>query len=129
MGVMARLAAREKRVCSGAEAWQLLLCRLGGQEQGRLISLWKNWDQIMGGEIAALCRPLGHKEHTGGQAEDQAGYRVLHIGADDSMALQELSLRGPEILERANAALSSKNDGEFFTEVKVSLLQGKQGLR
>jgi len=114
--VMARLAEREKRVRSGAEVWRLLLYRLGGQEQGKLVSLWKNWDYIMGEEVAALGRPCGHKEY--------AGNRTLHIGADDSMALQELSLRGPEILERANAALGS----EFFTEVKVSLLQGQTGL-
>jgi len=116
MSVIARLAEREERVCSSAEGWRLLLCRLGGQEQEKLLSLWKNWDHIMGEEVAALGRPLGHKEHT--------GYRTLNIGADNSMALQELSLRSPEILERANAAL----DSEFFTEVKVSLLQGQSGL-
>ena len=129
MGVMSRLAGREKRVCSGAEIWRLLLERLGGQEQGKLVSLWKNWDQIMGEEVTALGRPLGHKKHAGCSAgdgaKDWAKDRTLNIGADDSMALQELSLRSPEILERANAALGS----EFFTEVKVSLLQGKSGLR
>ena len=118
--VMARLAGREKRMRSGAEGWRLLLYRLGGQEQGKLVHLWKNWDYIMGEEIAALGRPCGHKEHAG----DRAGHRALHIGADDSMALQELSLRGPEILERANTAMGS----EFFTEVKTFLLQGKTGL-
>jgi len=110
--IQARLAEREKRVCSSAEGLRLLLHRLGGQEQGRLVSLWKNWDRIMGEDIAALGRPLGHKDQT------------LNIGADNSMALQELSLRAPEILERANGAMGS----EFFTDVNVLLLQGKTGL-
>ncbi|MCL1939156.1 MAG: DUF721 domain-containing protein [Desulfovibrionaceae bacterium] len=110
--IQARLAEREKRVRSSAEGLRLLLHRLGGQEQGRLVSLWKNWDRIMGEDVAALGRPLGHKDQT------------LNIGADNSMALQELSLRAPEILERANATMGS----EFFTEVNVLLLQGKTGL-
>ena len=118
--VMARLAGREKCVRSSAEGWRLLLHRLGGEEQGKLVSLWKNWDHIMGEEVAALGRPLGHKEHAGCHTR----YRALNIGADNSMALQELFLRGPEILARANAALGS----EFFAEVKVSLLQGQAGL-
>jgi len=107
-----RLTEREKRVCSAAEGLYLLLQRLGGQKQSELISLWKNWDRFMGEDVAALGRPLGRKE------------QALHIGADNSMALQELSLRAPEILERANAAMGS----EFFTEVTVSLLQGRTGL-
>lgn len=113
--IMGRLAGRERRVCPGAEGLRLLLERLGGQEQGRLVSLWKNWDQIMGIDVAALGRPLGHKDE------------VLHIGAENSMALQELSLLAPEILERANAALGSASS-EPFTEVRVSLLQGQTGL-
>lgn len=106
--LQARLAGREKRVRSGAEGLRLLLYRLGGQEQGKLVGLWKDWDRIMGEDLAALCRPLGHKD------------RVLNLGADDSMALQEISLQGPEILERANLHMGS----EYFTEIRVQLRQG-----
>ena len=111
-GFPARLGEREKCVRSSAEGLRLLLHLLGRPEQGALNHLWKNWDQIMGEDLAALGRPCGHKDQT------------LHIGADDSMALQELALRAPEILERANAAVG----GERFSEVRVSLLQGDAGL-
>jgi hypothetical protein len=40
------------------------------------------------------------------------------------MALQELLLQTPEILERANSAVGS----EFFTGVKIFLRQGQPGL-
>lgn len=110
--IYARLAGREKCVRSTAEGIRLLIHRLGGREQGALTALWKQWDRIMGEELAALGRPLGHKD------------QILSVGAGDSMALQELSLRSPEILELANAALGR----EFFTEVRVLLLQGETGL-
>lgn len=110
--IHARLAEREKRLRSGSEGLRLLLYRLGGQEQGRIIALWKNWERIMGEEVAELGRPLGSQE------------RILSLGADNSMALQELSLQAPEILERANLHMQS----EYFKEVKVLLLQGRTGL-
>jgi hypothetical protein len=110
--ILTRLAGREKCVRSCAEGLRLLLHRLGWQEQSKLVDLWKNWDQIMGEDVAALGRPFGHKAQS------------LHIGADNSMALQELLLQAPEILERANSAVGS----EFFIKVKVFLRQGQPGL-
>lgn len=66
----------------------------------------------MGEDIAGLGVPLGHKEG------------VLLIGADDNMAMQELSLQSVEILERANVFM----DKEFFRQVKVLLMQGQPDL-
>ena len=66
----------------------------------------------MGDDLAALAFPLGHKDD------------ILLIGAEDTMAMQELFLQSPEILERANAFM----DSEFFLHVKVSLMQGQRDL-
>ena len=112
VSLRARLAEREKRVRSSSEGMQTLFERLGGQDQGKLTALWKSWEQVMGEELACLGYPLGHKE------------RVLTIGADDSMALQELSLQAAEILDRANAFMGS----EYFENVRVLLMQGKEAL-
>ena len=64
----------------------------------------------MGPDIAAIARPLGHRNG------------ILLIGGDDSCALQELSYAVPEILERVNAFM----DEEFFHKVELHLLMGKK---
>jgi hypothetical protein len=110
--IQARLRPRERRLCSSSEALASLFARLGGGEVSKLVSLWKNWTAVLGDDLACLGRPLGHKD------------RTLHIGADDSMALQELSMRAPDILERVNAYLRS----EHFADVKVLLMQGGRDL-
>jgi hypothetical protein len=107
-----RLSSREKRLCSSSEALASLFARLGGEEISKLASLWKNWTTVMGHDLASLGRPLGHKD------------RTLQIGADDSMALQDLALQVPDILERVNAFMG----GEYFADVKVLLMQGGRDL-
>ncbi len=71
----------------------------------RLIQLWRNWEMVMGPELAPLARPLGHRGD------------VLLIGAEDAMLMQELHLQSAEILERVNAFM----EGSYFACVKVSL--------
>lgn len=71
----------------------------------RLIQLWRNWDMVMGPELAPLARPLGHRGD------------ILLIGAEDAMLMQELHMQSGEILERVNAFM----EGPFFACVKVSL--------
>jgi Protein of unknown function (DUF721). len=107
-----RLGAREERLRSSGEGIHALFERLGGQEQMRLTALWRQWETVMGEQIASLSYPLGHKDDD------------LALGADDSMALQELSLLGAEILERANAFMGR----EFFSTVTVQLRQGRRNL-
>lgn len=77
-----------------------------------LDQLWKNWSMVMGPELSALARPLGHRE---GQ---------LLVGGEDNLVLQELSYHAPEMLERANAFM----DGEFFRRVELHLLEGRTPL-
>ncbi|MBQ4615374.1 MAG: DUF721 domain-containing protein [Mailhella sp.] len=82
-------------------------------QQTLLGQLWRNWEIVMGPEIAPLARPLGHR------------HGILLIGGDDSYVLQELSYAAPEILERANAFM----DEEFFQKVELHLLMGKDSLQ
>ncbi len=89
-----------------------LAALVGCPEQGVLVELWRNWPLVMGEEIAALCLPLGHREHR------------LEVGCEDSMALQELSYLRPEIVERANSFMEK----EYFTDVKVTLVLDRKAL-
>lgn len=82
------------------------------QARNRLSHLWQNWSMVMGPDLAALARPLGHHKD------------VLLIGAEDAMLAQELHLMSGELLERVNAFMEEP----FFGGVKVSLLMGKPGL-
>ena len=110
--VFSRLAKREKRARSTGEGVSALFDSLGGPERGRLNLLWSNWEGVMGDYIASLSHPLGH-------AED-----ALLVGADDAMAIQELSLLSQELLERANAHMGRA----FFARVTVRLMQGRPDL-
>ena len=107
-----RLAHREQRLLAAREAMSIFLDSCAGKERRHLTALWQHWTVVMGESLAALACPLGHKGD------------VLFIGADDTMAMQELSLQATEILERANAFM----DCEFFRQVKVGLMQGRQAL-
>lgn len=74
--------------------------------------LWKNWNMVMGPDLAPLARPLGHRDG------------LLLVGADDHCILQELSYATPDILERVNAFM----DEPFFHKVELHLLFGKTPL-
>ncbi|MBO4300923.1 MAG: DUF721 domain-containing protein [Desulfovibrio sp.] len=78
----------------------------------RLRQLWRHWEMVMGPELADLAQPLGRHGD------------VLHIGAEDSLMLQELQFQSGEILERVNAFMEKP----VFTAVKVELLMGRRGL-
>jgi hypothetical protein len=106
-----RSGKREKRLLPAGEAVQALLARLGGQDRGRLCALWDNWNPVLG-PLSSLALPLGQENG------------VLLLGAEDSMVLQELTLQGPEILERVNAFMGSL----FFLKVRVVLVQGRRPL-
>lgn len=97
---------------STEEALAAFYERLGGKEQGKLTALWKSWESVVGEDISSLGFPLGHKE------------TVLHIGVDDSMALQDLSMQKEDILERVNDFM----EADFFDDVAITLMQGKRDL-
>ena len=97
----------------GADLSGWLAARGMRPQQTLLGHLWRNWELVMGPDIAAIARPLGHRNG------------ILLIGGDDSCALQELSYAVPEILERVNAFM----DEEFFQKVELHLLMGKESLQ
>ncbi|MDR1686405.1 MAG: DUF721 domain-containing protein [Desulfovibrio sp.] len=103
---------REGKVCHVSEAVEAFFARLGRPRQGRLNMLWRQWDQLLGEDLALLGRPLGQKDG------------ALCIGADDAAALQELALRGEEILEKVNAFMQE----DVFREVSARLTQGRTDL-
>lgn len=78
----------------------------------QLVRLWRNWDQVVGAEVADLCKPLGHNK------------RRLHVGVEDSAGMQEASLYSSIILDKVNAFLENK----IFDKLQVELLMGKTPL-
>ena len=106
-----RRRGRAVAFSAGLGGW--LAARGMKPEQLLLEQLWKNWDDVMGPDIAPLARPLGHRNG------------ILLVGGDDSYALQELSYAAPEMLMRANAFM----DALFFHKVELHLLMGREDLR
>ena len=102
------------------EALLSLLESMGGTpERAGLQNLWDNWEQVLGPELAAVARPLGH--HGDGKGAPAGAHAALLLAAEDAMLLQELRFRGEEILERVNGFLGQA----YFCEVKVSLPLGR----
>lgn len=86
-----------------------LLSRYDKKGGLRLVRLWREWENVVGPDVAELARPMGHKDAT------------LLLNADDPVAAQQLSYYIPEILERVNAFF-----GELvFDKVRFELLDGK----
>ena len=88
------------------------LKRRGASESYQLASLWRNWAEVLGPDLAGLARPLGHKE------------RRLILGGEDSITLQEITFFGPDILERVNGFLG----GNVFDKISVELIRGRSPL-
>lgn len=105
-------SGRQRKIRSSNDAARLLLERIGGREQGRLVQLWRNWSMVMGPDLAGLAIPLGSRK------------RVLIVGGEDNMAMQELTYQIPEMLERANAFM----DAEHFDKIELRLLLGREAL-
>lgn len=88
----------------------ILLDLSNGSEEKLLVELWKNWEMVMGPQLAGIAYPLGRRE------------KILIIGGEDTMALQELSFMKDELLERVNAFI----DNPFFDKVELQLCMGRQ---
>jgi len=72
-----------------------------------MVRLWSAWADIFGPEMAGMLRPLGHKK------------RVLIIGCEDSLVMQEMNYFQGEILNRVNSFLQT----EYFDKVRLELLK------
>lgn len=76
----------------------------GSPEKARLASLWTEWSEVMGEDLAWVI-PLGHHETT------------LLLGVEDAMEIQELGMQSPLILEKVNRYL----EREYFSRLRISL--------
>lgn len=105
-------AGRKREVLSVKAALADFLAKRDGSFRLHLNALWLNWDIVLGDDLAGLGKPLSYKN------------KILIIGAEDSMALQDLSMQATDILERANAFMNQ----EYFEKIRVVLMQGKRAL-
>lgn len=99
--------SRHRRV--GAEALMRLLARSDRKGALKLVRLWREWEQVVGPEVAQLARPLAGREG------------ALVLWAEDSVAAQQLSFFAFEIISRVNAFLGE----EVFDKVRFELLDGR----
>jgi hypothetical protein len=100
---------RRRKTMPADVVLQQVVRRLDGTDELKLVPLWRNWERVLGPELAAFARPLGHRRGT------------LILGAPDPVALQELSFVGPEILGLVNRSL-----GEiFFDKVSYEVIGGR----
>lgn len=100
---------RVEELRRAGEALPAVLGRLGGEEHLVLARLWKSWPAVVGPDIAALARPLGHR---GGK---------LLVGVEDSMVMSEMVHYSPVLLAQANEFLGRN----FFDKVEMHLLGGQ----
>ena len=74
--------------------------------QGTLVRLWEHWPVVLGEKLASSTSPLGHKK------------KMLIIGCENSMAIQDVRMQQEEILERVNAFFGKT----AFTKLRVELM-------
>lgn len=95
----------------GNQIYKLLSSMGGTPERCLLSSLWSNWENVIGADLARIAVPAGSRGHT------------LLLDAQDAMQIQELQFLSCDILERVNNFLGSA----YFTSIRP-LLGGKKCL-
>ena len=94
---------------SRPEPWGAIVERVlkgfGAGDSGRGMRIAERWEEAVGAEIAAHCRPTALR---GG---------VLEVTVDSSVWSQQLQLRGPEILEALRAVLPADAPSELWFRV------------
>lgn len=112
---MGKPAPRSQRVNapqSITDALVSFMGKRGGFERLHLTRLWEHWEMVMGEELAALAKPLGHKKD------------ILLLAAEDSMAAQDLAMQASEVLERVNSFMNAPS----FSRIQVELTMGRRDL-
>ncbi len=103
---------RKKKVLSASEALSTVLGTPEAALELAIARLWRHWPQILGPEIAAMIRPLGHRQGT------------MLLGATNSMVMQEFSYFAQNILDKANGFLGNA----YFQKVQIELMAGRPAL-
>lgn len=112
MGKITHRSQRVNALQSITDALTSFMNKRGGLEHLHLTRLWEHWEMVMGHDLAALARPLGHKKD------------VLLIAAEDSMAAQDIAMQATEVLERANAFMNES----YFSRIQVELAMRRKDL-
>ena len=78
---------------------------LGAGNSARVMRIAEHWEEAVGAEIAAHCRPTALRGS------------VLEATVDSSVWCQQLQLRGPEIIEALRAALPADAPTDLWFRV------------
>ena len=78
---------------------------IGAGDSARVMRIADCWEEAVGAEIAAHCRPTALRGS------------LLEVTVDSSVWCQQLQLRGPEILEALRAVLSTDAPSELWFRV------------
>jgi predicted nucleic acid-binding Zn ribbon protein len=78
---------------------------IGAGDSARVMRIAECWEEAVGAEIAAHCRPTALRSG------------VLEVTVDSSVWCQQLQLRGPEILEALRAVLPADAPSELWFRV------------
>jgi len=78
---------------------------IGAGDSARVMRIAEHWEEAVGAEIAAHCRPTALRGD------------VLEATVDSSVWCQQLQLRGPEIIEALRAALPAEAPSELWFRV------------
>jgi predicted nucleic acid-binding Zn ribbon protein len=78
---------------------------IGAGDSARVMRIAECWEEAVGAEIAAHCRPTALRSG------------VLEATVDSSVWCQQLQLRGPEILEALRAVLPKDAPSELWFRV------------
>jgi hypothetical protein len=103
---------RQKKVRPTSEALDLVLGTPEAALELALARLWRNWPEVLGPDMAAMIRPLGHRKET------------MLLGATNSMVMQEFSFFSQSIMDKANAFLGTA----YFRKVQIELMAGRPAL-
>lgn len=93
----------------GGEIFQLLQAMGGSPGRSRLAILWQSWQEAIGPELAEIAQPLGSRG------------KILFIGAEDAIQMQELQFLSEDLLDRVNDFLGLP----YFESVRFTIFGGK----
>lgn len=85
-------------------------------EHALLRQLWDNWDMVCPEEIYGLAKPYAYKG------------KVLFVGAETPLDLQEIRMYYADLLERIQVFLRAYGLETYFEKLEFSLLNGKKSL-
>lgn len=103
---------RKQHIRTAAEALTSVLGSPEAAMELAIARMWRHWPEILGPDIAAMVRPLGHRQET------------MLLGATNSMVMQEFSFFAQTILDKANDFLGTA----YFRKVQIELMAGRPGL-